>query len=217
MTRKDVKILEKTTLYEGHFRLHRYCFRHRLFAGGWSDIVTREVFDRGSAVALLLYDPTRDAVVLIEQFRLPALLAGRSGWQIEPVAGLADRRNESEKAVARREAQEEAGLRITGELVPVHRILPSTGGLTELVSIYCARVDSRRADGVHGNRDEGEDIRVRVLPVREALRLMQSGKIENAHCVVALYWLAANRARLRRRWHQPARRKPRLAAKSSRA
>lgn len=217
MSRADIEIIGKTMLYKGHFRLDKYRFRHRLFAGGWSDIVTREVLDRGSAVALLLYDPDRDAVVLIEQFRLPAMLAGRSAWQIEPVAGLADRRDESEKAVARREAQEEAGLRITGELLLIHRILPSTGGLTELVSLYCARVDSRSADGIHGNRNEGEDIRVLVLSVKKAMRLVQSGKIDNAHCVIALYWLAANRVRLRHRWRQPARRKPRLASKSSRA
>jgi ADP-ribose pyrophosphatase len=217
MNHDDLKILGKKPLYRGHFRLDQYRFRHRLFAGGWSAPVSREVVDRGGAVTLLLYDPDRDAVVLIEQFRLPALLAGSSPWQIEPVAGLLDHPGEDEEAVARREAREEAGLEIAGELIPVHRLLPSPGALTESVGIYCARVDSRRAGGVHGVPDEGEDIRVLVKPFREAMRMMRAGDIANAHCVVALYWLAANRARLKTRWAQPARRKPRLAAKSSRA
>ena len=82
---------------------------------------------------------------------------------------------------------------------------------------YCARVDSRKADGIHGLPGEGEDIRVLVKPLRTAMRMVASGKIQNAHCLVALYWLVANRDRLRRRWRQPARRKPRLASKSSRA
>jgi ADP-ribose pyrophosphatase len=219
MNRDYVKIVGKTKLYQGHFRLDRYRFRHRRFDGGWSDPITREVFDRGSAVSLLLYDPDRDAVVLIEQFRLPALIAGTSPWQIEPVAGLLDHPGEDEATVARREAQEEAGVDIAGELLPIHSMLPSPGGSTERVALYCARVDSRRAGGIHGLPDEGEDIRVLVKPFREAMRLVQTGAIDNAHCIVALYWLAANRARLKRRWAQPvaARRKPRLASKSSRA
>jgi ADP-ribose pyrophosphatase len=217
MDQNDVKIVGKKPLYHGHFRLDLYRFRHRRHAGGWSKIIRREVFDRGAAVSLLLYDPDRDAVVLIEQFRLPALLGGGSGWQIEPVAGLLDQPGEDETAVARREAKEEAGLDIGGELIPIHRILPSPGALTELVALYCARVDSRRAGGIHGLADEGEDIRVLVKPFRHAMRMVRAGEIENAHCVIALYWLAANRARLKRRWAQPARRKPRLASKSSRA
>ncbi|HEX4112448.1 MAG TPA: NUDIX domain-containing protein [Stellaceae bacterium] len=217
MDASDVKISGKKPLYRGHFRLDLYRFRHRLHAGGWSKTIRREVFDRGGAVSLLLYDPDRDAVVLVEQFRLPALLGGGSGWQIEPVAGLLDHPGEDETAVARREAREEAGLKVAGELVPIHRILPSPGALTELVALYCARADSRRAGGIHGLAAEGEDIRVVVKPFRDAMRMLRAGEIANAHCVIALYWLAANRARLKRRWAQPARRKPRLAAKSSRA
>jgi len=217
MPRQDVKIVRKTKAYDGHFKIDVYRFRHRLFRGGWSDVVKREVIDRGSAVALTLYDPDRDAVVLIEQFRLPALIGGGSGWLIEPVAGLIDRPGEDERAVARREALEEAGIEITGELIPMHRVLASPGALTELVAHYCGRVDSRKAGGIHGLANEGEDIRVLVKPFRDAMRMVADGKIQNAHCLVALYWLAANRARLKRRWRQKARRKPRLAAKSSRA
>ena len=216
MNDADLKIVRRTPLYRGHFSLDLYRFRHRLHAGGWSKIIGREIFDRGNAVALLLYDPDRDTLVLVQQFRLPAMLGGASAWQIEPVAGLLDQEGESEEAVARREAQEEAGLDITGELIPMHRLSSSPGVLTEQVALYCARVDSRRAGGVHGLAAEGEDIKVLVKPLAEAMRMLRAGEITNSTCVVALYWLAANRARLRRRWLQT-RRKPRLAAKSSRA
>jgi ADP-ribose diphosphatase len=212
---EDAKISAGEPLYRGHFRLDRYRFRQRLHAGGMSQELSREVFDRGPAVGVLLYDPGRDAVVLVEQFRLPAQLAGVSPWQVEIVAGLVDHAGESEEAVARRECREETGIDLGGELIPVHRVLTSPGGSTELVSIYCAEVDSTKAGGIHGLASEGEDIKVVVRPFAEAMALLRAGVIANATCVVALYWLLANRARLRRRWDQ-ARRKPREAANSSR-
>ncbi|MGH7074584.1 MAG: NUDIX domain-containing protein [Stellaceae bacterium] len=196
----DAKILPGEPLYRGHFHLDRYRFRHRLHAGGWNRELSREVFSRVPTVAVLLYDPDRDAVVLVEQFRLPAQLAGASPWQIEVVAGLVDHGNETEEGVARRETVEEAGITLTGELLPMHRVLTSPGGSTESVMLYCARVDARTAGGIYGVAEEGEDIKVVVKPVAEAMAMLRSGAIENVTCVIALYWLAANRARLKRRW-----------------
>ncbi len=156
--------------------------------------------ERGRAVGLLLYDPMRDAVVLVEQFRLPAHLAGFTSWQLEIVAGLVDHGAEAEGDVARREALEEAGLVIEGELVPIHRLLTSPGGSTEAVTLFCGRVDASRAGGVHGLAAEHEDIKVVVKSYAEVARLLRAGGIENASTLIALYWLAAHRARLRKRW-----------------
>jgi ADP-ribose pyrophosphatase len=200
MSEEALQILGCDVAYQGFFRIDRYRLRHRLFAGGWSAELTREVFERGRAVGVLLYDPARDTVVLVEQFRLPAHLAGFSAWQLEIVAGLVDHDSESELEVARREAEEEANLVLTGEIEPMHRFLTSPGGTTETVALFCARVDAARAGGVHGIADEHEDIKVVVKSVREAMRLLRAGKIENVFTLAALYWLAANRARLRRAW-----------------
>ncbi|HEV2546984.1 MAG TPA: NUDIX domain-containing protein [Stellaceae bacterium] len=200
MSDEALQILGRDVAYKGFFRIDRYRLRHRLFAGGWSAELTREVFERGRAVGVLLYDPARDAVVLVEQFRLPAHLAGFSAWQLEIVAGLVDHDGESELDVAHREAQEEANLILTGEIEPMHRFLTSPGGTTETVALFCARVDAAKAGGVHGLADEHEDIKVVVKSVREAMRLLRAGRIENVFTLAALYWLAANRARLRRAW-----------------
>ena len=186
--------------YQGFFRIERYRVRHRLHAGGWSPELEREVFERGAAVAVLLYDPERDAVVLVEQFRLAAHLAGFPAWQVEVVAGIVDRDGEAEPDVARREAQEEAGLAIQGELVPIHRCLTSPGGTTETVALFCGRVDSLNAGGIHGVASEQEDIKVVVRSYRDVMRLVRAQKIDNAFSLLALHWLAANRAALRRRW-----------------
>jgi ADP-ribose pyrophosphatase len=200
MSDEALQILHRETAYQGFFRIDRYRLRHRLHAGGWSAEISREVFRRGNAVGLLLYDPDRDAVVMVEQFRLAAHLGGFSAWQLEVVAGIVDHENESETDVARREAQEEAGIAVDGELLPVHRFLTSPGGSTESVVVFCGRVDSRNAGGIHGLAAEHEDIKVVVKTYAEALALLRAGKIENVFSMVALYWLAANRTKLRRRW-----------------
>lgn len=195
-----LQIIDRETAYRGFFRIDRYRLRHRLHRGGWSAELTREVFERGRAVGLLLYDPERDAVVMVEQFRVAAHVAGFSPWQLEIVAGIVDHAGEAEADVARREAREEAGLVIDGELLPVHRFLTSPGGTTEAVTVFCGRVDARAAGGIHGLAEEHEDIKVVVKPYAEALAMLRAGKVENAFSMVALYWLAANRAKLRKRW-----------------
>jgi ADP-ribose pyrophosphatase len=194
----SVEIIEKSIRYNGFFQIVGYRFRHRLFTGGWSGEIEREVFERGHAVAVLPYDPMADAVVLIEQFRIGAMAGGLAPWQIEIVAGIIEE-GETPEEVARRETMEEAGTRL-GPLVPVHRYLVSPGGASESVAVYCGRADSRGLGGIHGLPHEHEDIRVSVHSFAEAMSLLNEGRITNAVTIVALQWLALNRERLRREW-----------------
>ena len=195
-----LEILDRETVYRGFFRIERFRLRHRRYDGDWSSALSREVFERDPCVGVLLYDPAADAVVLIEQFRLPPHVAGLPAWQIEIVAGIVGPDDRSAEEVARREAREEAGVTIDGALLPMHRYMPSPGGSTELVDMFCARVDAKHAGGIHGLPDEHEDTKVLVLPYRVAMRRMKAGEITNSPTLIALYWLAANRARLRRAW-----------------
>lgn len=199
MDEDSIAINERETVYRGFFRVDRFLLRHRLFAGGWSAELSREVFLRHDAAGILLYDPQRDEIVLIEQFRLAAHLAGFAAWQLEIVAGIIDS-DESAAAVARREAEEEAGLAVIGEVVPIHRFMTSPGGSTETVDLFCGRVDASAAGGIHGLADESEDIRAVVKSYAEAMGLLNAGKIENGYTLLALHWLAANREALRRQW-----------------
>ena len=193
-----VELLEKSESYSGFFRINRYRLRHRLFAGGWSGAIEREVFERGHAVGVLPYDPVADSVVLIEQFRIGALVAGMSPWLIEVVAGIAEE-GEAPEEVARRETLEEAGLEIQA-LIPMCRYLVSPGGSSESVRLYCGRVDSRRAGGIHGLAEEHEDIRVDHLPYGEAMHLLEEGLVTNSVSLIALQWLALHRDRVRAAW-----------------
>jgi ADP-ribose diphosphatase len=196
---QDVEIVEAETAFERFLRVDVFRFRHRLFSGEWSALRSYEVLRRGEAAAIVLYDPERDSVVLVEQFRLPALLAGSSPWQLEAVAGLIDS-EEAPQAVAVRETQEEAGLAPIGELIPIQRYLPSAGGSDESVFLFCGRVDSSLATGVHGLPEEHEDIRVVVKKLSEIEALLDRGTIESGHTLVCLYWLLRHRDRLRRLW-----------------
>jgi ADP-ribose diphosphatase len=195
----DVEIIEATTPFERFLRIDTVRFRHRLFSGDWSTSHTFDILRRGTAVAIVLYDPDREAVVLIEQFRLPALLAASSPRQLEVVAGLVDA-DETPEAVAVRETREETGLALTGELIPIQRYLPSCGASDESVFLFCARIDSSAAGGVHGAPDEGEDIRTAVKTVAEVETLLDAGLIENGHTLIALYWLLRHRGELCRKW-----------------
>ncbi len=197
-SRADIEIIEQKTVFQGYFRIDRYRLRHKLFAGGWSGEVMREIFERGHAAAVLPYDPVRDTVALVEQFRIGALSAGRDPWMIEVVAGIIDAGEEAED-VARREAVEEADVTLTA-LAPMLTFLASPGGTSETCALYCGRADLSRAGGIHGLPEENEDIRVLVIPADAAIRLLADGKVENATAVIALQWLALHRDRLRREW-----------------
>lgn len=193
-----VRILARETCFRGFYRLDRLQLRHRQFSGAMGPALSRELFVRHDAVCVLPYDPQRDCVVLVEQFRVGALDKAANPWLLELVAGLIDS-DEAPEQVARREAREEAGLELVA-LWPITTYFPSPGGSDELVHLYVGRCDSAGAGGVHGLAEEGEDIRVHVWPLEDALQAVRNGRINNAASIIALQWLALNRAEVRGLW-----------------
>lgn len=193
-----VEILEREQCFRGFYKLDRLHLRHEQFAGGMGPTISRELFVRHDAVCVLPYDPQRDCVVLLEQFRVGAMAKADNPWLLELVAGLIDKDEEPEE-VAHREAQEEAGLQLSS-LWPITNYFPSPGGSDELVHLFLARCDSEGVGGVHGLAEEGEDIRVHVWPLEDALQAVRDGRINNAASIIALQWLALNRAEVRGLW-----------------
>jgi ADP-ribose pyrophosphatase len=139
-----------------------------------------------------------DAVLLIEQFRLPAHENGMEAWQAEIVAGIVEPGEELEE-VAAREAEEEAGCRPKA-LEKILTYMPSQGACTEIVTIFAGWIDSRGLGGVHGLDHEHEDILARVVAYEDAVELLATGRIQNSPAIIALQWLQLNRDRLRALW-----------------
>jgi ADP-ribose pyrophosphatase len=199
MDKSDVEILARTQSYRGFLRVDEYKLRHRLFAGGWSPVLSREVMERGNAVAAVLYDPTRDQVVLIEQFRIGAYTAGQAPWMVEGVAGMLAK-DADPIAVLRHEIAEETGLEATA-IERIGRAMASPGGTSEYVEMYAAKVDASRAAGFHGLAHEGEDIRVFAEDFAPAFASFFDGtRLGSGFTIMCLQWLAINREQLRTKW-----------------
>lgn len=192
------EILERNTAYEGFFRLEVLTLRHGLYAGGWSRPLRRELIERSDAVAVLPYDPARDEVVLIEQFRTGAIESPQGPWLTETIAGLIEPGERAED-VAHREAMEEAGCELRA-LLHVCDYYSTPGGLKERVSIYVARVDTEGIGGTCGLCEEDEDIQVGVISADEAFNMLAHKRIVSAMPIIALQWLQMNRAMLRELW-----------------
>lgn len=197
-SRSDVELLKRERAFDGFFKLDRLQLRHRRFEGGWTEPLVRELFVRDDAVCVLPYDPITDSVLLIEQFRVGALLDERSPWLFELVAGIIEP-GESATDVAHREAEEEAGARLLA-LEPICRYHPSPGGTQEGIHLFCGLINAQGLGGLHGLAHEGEDIRASVMSRQLAYQALLDGVINNAGTIIALQWLALNHHQLRQQW-----------------
>jgi ADP-ribose pyrophosphatase len=198
LPKETAEVVRKETAFQGYFKVVRYFFRHSLHKGGISDEISREVFERGQAGAVLLYDPIRDEVVLIRQFRAGAYAAGHHPFTWELVAGIIEA-GETPEVMIRREVVEEAGLTV-GELELVQNIMLTPGACSESCHLFVGRVDASKAGGVFGLASEGEDILVKVLSFTEAYAMVERNEVDNAVGVIGLQWLALHREGLRQRW-----------------
>ena len=196
--RDDVEFVDEQTVWSGFWKLKQFRLRFRRFAGGWSELITRELHCRGEAAGVLLYDPALDAVGLVEQFRIGAAFRARSPWLLELVAGLVEP-GETPAEVAVRETAEESGCTVR-ELLPVASYYSSPGGSNEYFYLFCARVSLAGAQELHGKQSEGEDIRLHVIPYAKLAEMQRDGCFDNAHTLIALQWLSIERDGIRRAW-----------------
>jgi ADP-ribose pyrophosphatase len=200
---QDVVIESEQRVWSGRFPLDVVKFRHRRFDGTMSDTRTWELWRRGQAAALLPYDPIADALVLIEQFRFPALAAGIEATLVELPAGLCED-NEAPADTIRREMREEMHL-AADRVERIGGYMLTAGGADEFCHLYAGRVTAPpagadRIAGVGGERSEHEDIQVRVWDADAAIAAAFAGRFTNSITAIALFWLASKRDWLRRKW-----------------
>jgi ADP-ribose pyrophosphatase len=202
----DAIVISQTRAWSGRFAVDVIRFRHRRFDGSMSEPRNWELWRRGRAVALVPYDPVADSVVLIEQFRLPALAAGIEPVLVELPAGLVEDGEDPERAM-HRELHEEVRLQ-ADRLQRIGAYLLSAGSSDELLDLYVGRVRAPETGpdgivGLAGAETEGEDIRARVWPAEKAIALALNGATPNSVTTIGLLWLAAKRDLLRKQWSIP--------------
>ncbi|MBB3591806.1 ADP-ribose pyrophosphatase [Rhizobium sp. BK529] len=192
-SKANVKIVGKETLSDGWTKLVGYelDFTDR---EGETHRLSREVYHRTPAACILLYDPKRDVVVLVKQFRLPVYLNGDPAWMIEVPAGLLD--GDEPEAAIRREAMEETGYMIR-DVRFLFRSYTAPGSITEIVHFFAAAIDTadRTSDG-GGLEHEHEDIEVLEIQLPQALAMIEKGEIIDLKTIMLVQWAVANKSLL---------------------
>ena len=193
----DVRIESSKTLFSGFFEIAELVVRHKLFNGSWSQPIKREIFQRGEAVGVLLFDPANQLVGLVEQFRVGALGEPQGPWQFEVVAGIIEQ-GESPIDVACRELKEEAGLSAK-ELIPICDYLVSAGGTDEKMHLYCGLTNLQNKQGIFGLQSENEDILLHVWSYQDTIEAKAAGILNSAAVTIALQWLEVHHINLQDR------------------
>ncbi|SCB60120.1 NUDIX domain-containing protein [Rhizobium aethiopicum] len=189
-----VKIVSEETLSNGWTRLSSYLLDY-IDSRGATQQLKREVYHRTPAACILLYDPKRDLVVLVRQFRLAVHLNGDPAWMIEVPAGLLD--DDHPEQAIRREAMEETGYHLRDARF-LFKCYPSPGAIAEVVHFFVSLIDTadRVAEG-GGLAEEHEDIEVLEVPLDEAAGMIETGEIFDAKTIMLLQWALLNRNKLR--------------------
>lgn len=195
----DVAPVATAQPYAYFFGVQSDDLRFRRFDGSLSQVVRRAGFVMSDAVTLLPYDPERDCVLLVEQFRYGLYLRDAANcWSLEAIAGRIDA-GETPPESALREAQEEAGIVLSATALHlVGQAYPSPGAVSECLFQFVGLCALPRDDGaIGGLESEAEDIRRHVIGFDRLMQLVASGEVQNGPLLTSAYWLALNRARLR--------------------
>ena len=196
----DFEVISEEIAYQGFHTIKCVRLKHRLYKGGWGNVIDREISDRGSAASVVAYDPSSDSVCLVEQFRVATQTAEKSPWSLEIVAGMIDKESESPNEVVLRELVEEAGL-VPDYLEKVTSYWVTPGGSSARMHIYVALCDLSEAGGIYGLDDEQEDILAVVVPRETVYQSALADETGNAATLIGLQWLTMNRERMYHIWH----------------
>ena len=190
----DYEILSRENGFRGFLNIDIINVKHKLFRGGWSSTINREVLVREGAVGVLLFDPQRDEIILVRQFRVGLLDKAATPWALELIAGMIEFGEELEE-VAFREVKEESNCEVS-QLVKICDYYNSPGVSSEKVRLYLGIVDSENMGGIYGLESENEDIEVVVLSYTEAITGLNKGYLANAMSIIALQWLELNKSHI---------------------
>ncbi len=180
------KILNKKNLYSGFFNLNKYEFVHKKHDGNWTNTVEREVFSGAEVSGLLPYDPIKNEIILLQQFRAGALSRYDKDYLYEIVAGIINK-NEKAEETAKRECIEETGCKVK-KITPILSYFPAPGSSESYYHLYLGEINSFDGKRIMGLEDENEDILVKSFKIDEVRQLLKEKKIMNGLTLIALQW-----------------------------
>ncbi|WP_010112953.1 NUDIX domain-containing protein [Acinetobacter sp. P8-3-8] len=185
---KDVEIQSREYAYQGFVQVEKISLRHRLFnQSEYTTVIQRELIRRKEAAGVLIYNDQQRKFVLIEQFRVGAIDDQVSPWQLEIIAGVLDG-DESPESCIRRESVEESGCELD-QIELLFSFYPSAGACDEIFHLYVAQAELPSEGGVFGMPDEGENIKLHIIPYADLNFLLHSKRLCNAPIIMALQWL----------------------------
>jgi len=198
--RRRVEIRSEKCLFDDFFRIDEVIVSHHQYDGQMSADQRRLVFERGDAVAVLLFNTDTRSVVLVEQFKVPSLVGRRrddptttNGWITEVMAGMINADETAEEAVIR-ETLEETGYEIRDPEF-ICKFFSSPGGTSERIFLYFAKVSESAKPGKGGGIAD-EDVRVFQISVNELFDRLAKGLIDDPKLAIGAYWLQGHMAAL---------------------
>jgi nudix-type nucleoside diphosphatase (YffH/AdpP family) len=194
MSESRKAVIHKTTrLFNDFFQVDEVMVSHQRADGTMSPDERRLIFERGDAVAIMLFNPDSKSVIIVNQFKVPSLVARRrddpntvDGWVTEATAGMIDKGETPEKAIIR-ETLEETGYRIVSPRL-ISKFFSSPGGTSERIFLYFAEVRDSDKVGTGGGLPS-EDVTVVRMPVHELFDQLDKGSIEDPKLAIGAYWL----------------------------
>jgi len=184
------EIISKKNLYKGFFESNELKLKFRKHDGSWSPVIKREVFGGAHVSTLLPYDPKKDEIILIQQFRAGVISRCADEYLYEIVAGIIDD-NENPEETAKRECFEETGCNVK-DIMPIQNYFPAPGSSESFYHVFLGEVESFKGERITGLENENEDILVKSFSVNEVKNLLNEKKIINGVTLIALQWFFLN-------------------------
>ncbi len=180
------KIINKKNLYSGFFGLNKYEFIHEKHNGDWTNKIDREIFTGAHVSTLLPYDPLKEEIILIQQFRAGVLSRYDEDYLYEIVAGIIDE-GENPEETARRECFEETGCKVK-KIIPIQSYFPAPGSSESYYHLYLGEIDTFEGKRIRGLHSENEDILVKSFKVEVLRNMLREKQIINGLTLIALQW-----------------------------
>ncbi len=188
--KSNFKIISNKNIYSGFFKMNEVSLKYKKYDGNWSNVIKRELFGGAQVSCVLPYDPIKNEIVLIQQFRPGTISYKQNNYLDEIVAGIIDEGEDPETA-AKRECYEETGCEVK-KLIPIQGYFPAPGSSQSFYHLFLAEIESFEGERIKGLKSENEDILVKSYNIKDVKKKLQNGSFLNGLSLIALQWFFLN-------------------------